>query len=46
VSAKAGFNIDRTQWGLKYGDESAALNKAKDQFIYNTVSLVLDVTAK
>lgn len=46
VSAKAGFNIDRTQWGLMYGDESAAVNKAKDQFIYNTVSLVLDVAAK
>jgi polyisoprenoid-binding protein YceI len=46
VSAKAGFNIDRTQWGLMYGDESAAINKAKDQFIYNTVSLVLDVSAK
>ncbi|MBC6365923.1 YceI family protein [Algoriphagus sp. AK58] len=46
VTAKAGFNIDRTQWGLMYGDESAAVDKAKDQFIYNTVSLVLDVTAK
>lgn len=46
ISAKAGFNIDRTQWGLMYGDESAAVNKAKDQFIYNTVSLVLDVNAK
>lgn len=45
VTAKAGFNIDRTQWGLMYGDESAAVDKAKDQFIYNTVSLVLDVTA-
>lgn len=46
VAAKAGFNIDRTQWGLMYGDEAAATDKAKDQFIYNTVSLVLDVTAK
>jgi len=46
VTAKAGFNIDRTQWGLMYGDESAVVNKAKDQFIYNTVSLVLDITAK
>jgi hypothetical protein len=45
LTAKAGFNIDRTAWGLMYGDESAAVNKAKDQFIYNTVSLVLDVTA-
>lgn len=45
LAAKAGFNIDRTAWGLAYGDESAAVNKAKDQFIYNTVSLVLDVKA-
>ena len=45
LTAKAGFNIDRTAWGLMYGDESAAANKAKDQFIYNTVSLELDVTA-
>lgn len=46
VSAKAGFNIDRTAWGLMYGDEAAAVDKAKDQFIYNTVSLVLDVNAE
>lgn len=46
VSAKAGFNIDRTAWGLMYGDESGAVDKAKDQFIYNTVSLVLDVNAE
>jgi polyisoprenoid-binding protein YceI len=45
VSAKAGFNIDRTAWGLAYGDEATATDKAKDQFIYNTVSLVLDVKA-
>jgi len=46
VSAKAGFNIDRTVWGLSYGDESTAVNKAKDKFIYNTVSLELDVKSK
>ncbi|TDK44831.1 YceI family protein [Algoriphagus formosus] len=45
VSAKAGFNIDRTEWGLSYGDEANAVDKAKDQFIYNTVSLMLDVKA-
>ena len=45
VTAKAGFNIDRTAWGLAYGDEATAADKAKDQFIYNTVSLVLDVKA-
>lgn len=45
VTAKAGFNIDRTAWGLAYNDEATAADKAKDQFIYNTVSLVLDVKA-
>jgi polyisoprenoid-binding protein YceI len=46
VSAKAGFNIDRTAWGLAYGDESTAVNKAKDKFIYNTVSLELTIQTK
>ena len=45
VLAKAGFNIDRTAWGLAYGDEATAIDKAKDQFIYNTVSLELDLKA-
>ena len=45
VIAKAGFNIDRTAWGLAYGDEATAVDKAKDQFIYNTVSLQLDLRA-
>ncbi|MFC3415319.1 YceI family protein [Algoriphagus hitonicola] len=45
VTAMAGFNIDRTAWGLSYGDESDAVDKAKDQFIYNTVSLQLNVKA-
>nr|MBI1230941.1 YceI family protein [Cytophagales bacterium] len=43
VAAKAGFNIDRTEWGLSYNDESNALDKAKDQFIYNTVSVNFDI---
>lgn len=46
VTAKAGFNIDRTNWGLSYGTESDPANIAKDQFIYNNVSLTLDVSAK
>lgn len=46
VSAQAGFNIDRTNWGLMYGDESTAVDKAKDQFIYNTVSVNFDIKAK
>lgn len=45
VSATAGFNIDRTAWGLAYGDESTAVDKAKDQFIYNTVSIGFDIKA-
>lgn len=45
LTAKAGFNINRTDWGLAYGDEATAVDKAKDQFIYNTISLVLDVKA-
>lgn len=44
VAAKAGFNIDRTAWGLSYGDESAAVDKAKDQFIYNTVGVGFEIT--
>lgn len=40
------FSIDRTQWGLMYGDESEATNKAKDKFIYNTVGIGFTVDAK
>jgi len=45
LSAQAGFNIDRTQWGLAYGDEAGAVDKAKDQFIYNTVSVGFNIKA-
>ncbi|EON75775.1 YCE I like family protein [Lunatimonas lonarensis] len=45
VSAKAGFNIDRTEWGLSYGNEANAVDKAKDQFIYNTVSVDFEINA-
>lgn len=45
VTAKAGFNIDRTAWGLSYGDEAGAVDKAKDQFIYNTVTVEFDIKA-
>lgn len=45
VTANAGFNIDRTEWGLSYGDEATAVDKAKDQFIYNTVSVNFDIQA-
>lgn len=45
VMAKAKFNIDRTNWGLMYGDEASVVDKAKDKFIYNTVNVSFDITA-
>ncbi|MBV6644588.1 MAG: YceI family protein [Cyclobacteriaceae bacterium] len=33
--------IDRTRWGISYGDESALVDQLKDQFIYNDVSIGL-----
>lgn len=45
VTAKAKFNIDRTLWGLQYGDEASVVDKAKDKFIYNTVNVGFDITA-
>ncbi len=44
--AKANFNIDRTNWGVSYGDESKAVDKAKDKFIYNTVNIGFNIEAK
>ncbi|MFC4872373.1 YceI family protein [Negadavirga shengliensis] len=45
VTAHAGFNIDRTEWGLSYGDEAGVANKAADRFIYNSVSVEFDIKA-
>lgn len=45
VSARAGFNVDRTQWGLSYGDEATAVDKAQDKFIYNTVNIGFNIEA-
>jgi polyisoprenoid-binding protein YceI len=45
VRAEAKFNIDRTKWGVSYGDESAVADKAKDSFIYNTVNIGFEVVA-
>lgn len=45
VTAQAGFNIDRTQWELSYGDQASAMEKAQDQFIYNTVNIEFDIQA-
>lgn len=39
ITAEANFNIDRTEWNLAYGDEANAVDKAKDKFIYNTVTV-------
>lgn len=45
VSAVAKFNIDRTDWGLMYGDEATAVDKAKDKFLYNTVQVGFEIEA-
>ncbi|XOV90828.1 MAG: YceI family protein [Bacteroidota bacterium] len=43
--AEAKFNIDRTQWNVKYDDESSVTDKLKDQFIYNTVNVGFSLQA-
>jgi len=45
ITAQAKFNIDRTNWGLMYGDEASVVDKAKDKFIYNTVNVSFDIVA-
>jgi polyisoprenoid-binding protein YceI len=45
VKAAARFNIDRTEWGLMYGDEASAVDKAKDKFLYNTVQVGFELEA-
>lgn len=45
LKAVAKFNIDRTEWGLKYGDEATAVDKAKDKFLYNTVQVGFEIEA-
>ncbi|MBO3696928.1 YceI family protein [Roseivirga sp. E12] len=39
LKANASFNIDRSKWGLMYQDESSVADKAKDKFIYSTVTV-------
>lgn len=39
LKAEAKFNINRTEWDLKYDDEAGIVDKAKDKFIYNTVNV-------
>jgi polyisoprenoid-binding protein YceI len=45
ISATAKFNIDRTNWGVSFRDEASVADKAKDQFIYNTVNVSFDLKA-
>ncbi|MEM7107043.1 MAG: YceI family protein [Bacteroidota bacterium] len=45
INAKAKFNIDRTRWGLSYGEEATITEKAQDKFIYNTVNVGFDLMA-
>ncbi|GAA4456252.1 YceI family protein [Rurimicrobium arvi] len=42
VTADANFNIDRTQWGLSYGNDKSL----KDKFISPTVNIQMHVVAK
>ncbi|MGM0581809.1 MAG: YceI family protein [Bacteroidota bacterium] len=46
VEAFTNFSIDRTKWGLKYGDESKVDDKFKDKFIYNRVGVGFNIDAK
>lgn len=45
LKANATFNIDRTDWGLMFQDESSVVDKAKDKFIYNTVTVGFTIEA-
>lgn len=42
VKAEASFDIDRTQWGMSYGNDKSL----KDKFISPTVNIALSLTAK
>jgi polyisoprenoid-binding protein YceI len=46
VVASAKFNINRTDWGLNYNNEANAVDKLKDNFIYNTVNVGFNIVAK
>ncbi len=45
VFADAKFNLDRTEWNIMHDDESSVIDKAKDQFIYNTVNVGFSLQA-
>ncbi|MBK8329991.1 MAG: YceI family protein [Bacteroidetes bacterium] len=42
ITAVADFNIDRTQWGLFYGNDKSL----GDKFIYPEVKIKLNINAK
>ena len=45
VTAEAKFNIDRSQWGISFREESGYEARAKDELIYDTVHVGFDITA-
>ena len=45
IKAIANFNIDRTEWGLKFKDRATLAEKVKDDFIYNTVNVGFELEA-
>lgn len=45
LTARAKFNVDRTNWNLKYRDEASVVDKTKDRFIYNTVNIGFEIVA-
>ncbi|GHE63225.1 MULTISPECIES: YceI family protein [Roseivirga] len=45
VKAVANFNIDRTEWGLKFKERASLAEKLKDDFIYNTVNVGFELEA-
>lgn len=45
LTAAANFNIDRTDWNLSHNNESSAIDKLKDKFYYNTVTVGFSITA-
>lgn len=45
IKAEAKFNINRTDWNLRYQDEASVADKTKDKFIYNTVNVGFSLSA-
>ncbi|MFT6872233.1 MAG: polyisoprenoid-binding protein YceI [Roseivirga sp.] len=45
IKAIANFNINRTEWGLKFKERASLAEKLKDDFIYNTVNVGFQLEA-